>query len=242
MSSHNFLSVFSPEGRLHQVENSFNAVKNEGTTTFAIRGKDTVVVCTQKKVESELIVAESVTHIFNITDSIGAIVTGNLEDAKSMITRLRYQAAEYKYNNGYHIPIKTLSQMYSETSQLMSQYVGYRTMCFVITIVGIDEEDGPQVFKIDPSGFCMGYRAITAGAKEQEGINHFEKLHKKKGFETYETEEALRTAISSISTVIGTDFKKNEIEVGYATADKPYFRKLSEEEIEAHLNVIADEV
>ena len=33
------------------LENALNAVKNEGITTIAIRGKDSVVVCTQKKVE-----------------------------------------------------------------------------------------------------------------------------------------------------------------------------------------------
>jgi 20S proteasome subunit alpha 1 len=113
-------------------------------------------------------------------------------------------------------------------------------MCFVMTIVGIDEEDGPQVFKVDPSGFHMGYSAISAGAKEQEGINHLERLHRKNK-EGYSTEKAIQTAISSICTVIGTDFKATELEVGVATVDKPHFVRLTTEEIDHHMNVLSDE-
>ena len=128
---------------LNSSENALNAVKNEGITTVAIRGKDSVVVCTQKKVEDKLIVADSVTHIFSITDQIGAIVTGNMVDAKNIITRLKMQAAEFKFKHGYRIPVHVLVQKHSEFCQLSTQRVGMRTLCVVITIVGIDEEKGP---------------------------------------------------------------------------------------------------
>ena len=88
-------------------------------------------------------------------------------------------AAEFKYKNGYHIPVHMLVAKHAENCQLATQYVGMRTLCVMLTIVGIDEEKGPQVFKIDPAGFSMGYKAIATGAKEQEAINHLEKLHKK---------------------------------------------------------------
>ena len=109
----------------------------------------------------------------------------------------------------------------------------------MLTIVGIDEEKGPQVFKIDPAGFSMGYKAIATGAKEQEAINHLEKLHKK-WKENYTLDEAIQTAISTLSSVIGADFKASELEVGFASIDRPYFRKLAISDIEKHLNDIAD--
>ena len=58
--------------------------------------------------QDKLIVADSVTHIYNITDSIGAIVTGNMVDAKNIITRLKMAAAEFKFKNGYRIPVHVL--------------------------------------------------------------------------------------------------------------------------------------
>jgi 20S proteasome subunit alpha 1 len=238
-TSSKFLSIFSPEGKLHQIENTYNAVKNYGLTTVAIRGTDSVVVCAEKKVPDKLIVKDSVTNIFKITDTIGVIVTGSVTDAKSLITQYRMMAAEYKFKYGYHIPVHVLASRASERNQFATQFVGIRSMRCVFTFVGIDEEKGPQVFKVDPSGFCVGYKAIAAGTKEQDAINYLEKQYKKKK-EGWSRDEAIQTAIMCLQNVISTDFKSNELEIGIATADDIFFRTLTEEEIEHHLNTIAD--
>ena len=237
--SHKFLSIFSPEGKLHQIENTYNAVKNYGLTTVAVRGKDSVVVCTQKKVPDKLIVDESVSNIFKITDTIGVMVTGSVTDAKALITYYRMIAAEFKFKNGYHIPVHVLAKKASERNQLATQFIGIRSMRTVFTIVGIDEERGPQVFKVDPSGFSMGYKAIAAGTKDQDAINYLEKQYKKKP-EGWNNDEAVQTAIMCLQNVISTDFKANELEIGIATTDDIFFRKMSDQEIDGHLNAIAD--
>ncbi len=46
-------------------------------------------------------------------------------------------------------------------------------------LIGIDEEKGPQVYKCDPAGYYVGYKATAAGAKQQESLNHLEKKLKK---------------------------------------------------------------
>lgn len=56
-----------------------------------------------------MIVEDSITHVFNITDSIGVVMTGNMNDAKAVVKRLRYIAAEFKFKQGYHIPICVLA-------------------------------------------------------------------------------------------------------------------------------------
>ena len=66
------------------MEYAFKAVQQAGTTSIAIRGKDSVVVCCQKKVPDKLIVPASVSNIYYISEDIGAIIIGNPNDARFM--------------------------------------------------------------------------------------------------------------------------------------------------------------
>ena len=83
------MKVFAPDGRIYQIEYAFKAIQSFGQTSVAIRGTDCVVVCTQKKVPDKLIVADSITNIFNISDSIGTVMVGNMQDARIMVTQIR---------------------------------------------------------------------------------------------------------------------------------------------------------
>ena len=61
---------------------------------------------------------------------------------------------------------------------------------------------------------------------------------KKEG--NWDTRETVEAAISVLQTVISSDFKASEIEVGISTASHQQFRKLTEQEIEQFLNDLAD--
>ena len=137
------MKVFAPDGRIYQVEYAFKAISAAGQTSIAIRGTDSVVVCTQKKVPDKLIVPDSVTNIFNISDGIGVVVVGNMNDARVMVGQIRNMAAEFKFKNSYEAPIAVLAQLLGEQLQKYSQYSSIRPFCCMITLVGCDEEKGP---------------------------------------------------------------------------------------------------
>ena len=85
MSFEKLMKVFSPDGRIYQMEYAFKAINMFGMTAIAVRGQDSVVVCTQKKVPDKLIVPSSVTNIFNISDTAGCVIVGNMNDARFII-------------------------------------------------------------------------------------------------------------------------------------------------------------
>lgn len=239
MSFEKLMKVFSPDGRIYQMEYAFKAIHQFGQTSVAVRGLDAVVVCTQKKVPDKLIVADSVSNIFSISDNIGAVIVGNMNDAKFIITWLRHTSAQFKMKNGYMIPVPVLAQKFGHYLQKFSQYAAMRAFCVNTTLVGFDDEFGPQLYRIDPSGQAVGFRAVATGSKEQEATTQLEK-HWKKNEGQWDSKQTVETAIQVLQTVISSDFKANEIEVGISTSTSPKFRKLTEAEIETFLNELAD--
>lgn len=105
--------------------------------------------------------------------------------------------------------------------------------------MSIDDEKGPQVYKVDPAGFMQGYKGCTAGTKEQEATTLLEKAFKKKAGK-FTTDEATEAVIDVLQNVIGSDFKPGDVEVAISTKDNPVFRVLSNTEVEKYLNIIAD--
>lgn len=118
-----------------------------------------------------------------------------------------------------------------------------RPLATVCIFIGIDDEKGPQVYKVDCAGHFLPFFGTASGAKEQEAINFLEKrVDDMKG---YDFDTTIKTAIMCLGSVLGSDFRGNEIEVGVVGADKngeksATFRVLTEDEIEGYLNAIAD--
>ena len=116
------------------------------------------------------------------------------------------------------------------------------------TLISVDSEFGPQLYKCDPAGYYVGYKATASGPKQQEALNHLEKKLKNKDCAEGTWEDVVELAISTLSTVLSVDFKKGELEVGVVGAPKPgrkdeldpSFRQLSEDEIDERLQAISE--
>lgn len=60
------------------------------------------------------------------------------------------------------------------------QAVPHNHLCsLAMILIGPDPEYGPQVFKLDPAGYFVGFHATAAGQKQQEAMNHLEKKWKR---------------------------------------------------------------
>ncbi|KAE9464594.1 hypothetical protein C3L33_03509, partial [Rhododendron williamsianum] len=242
------ITIFSPEGRLFQVEYAFKAVKSAGVTSIGVRGKDSVCVVTQKKVPDKLLDQTSVTHLFPITKYLGLLATGitveydGLGDWTNLyamnvnrVVRIFFMGAHVEYA-GLVSKMKKLSQadarsLVQQARNEAASSVSNMDMKFpwmpwpdVAMVLGIDEE--------------KGLNSSSAGLKEQEAINFLEK--KMKNDPSFSYEETVQTAISALQSVLQEDFKATEIEVGVVRKDNSVFRVLSTEEIDEHLVAISE--
>jgi len=232
------ITVFSPEGNLYQVEYAFKAVKTPGLTSIGVRGKDSVVLVTQKKVADKLLDPASVTNIFKINASIGCVSTGLIADAKNQVQRARHEAAQFEYENGYPIPVEQLAHRTANVAQVYTQHAFMRALGVVAIYGGIDEEKGPSLFRVDPAGHYVGMKACAAGTKEQEANNFLEKKIKENANLTFD--ETVELAVIALQTCVGSDLKPTDLEVAICTKADPVFKKLSVAEIDLHLTRISD--
>lgn len=240
MASHEYqITIFSPEGKLHQIEYAFKAIKSSNLTSIGVRGRDSVAVCIEKKIDDRMIDPVSVTYIHRITSEIGCLVTGRDADGRAWISRLRHESFKYLEENGHQIPVDILAMRAADIAQLYTQKSFMRPYAVELMLFSVDNEKGSQLFKVDPAGHFMGYHAVTSGVKEQEATNHLEKEFRNRGnFNNLSEEETIRVAIESLQNTMGQDFKPTDIEVGVVNSNTKTFKKLSLEEIEAHLQII----
>jgi len=235
------ITIFSPEGRLFQVEYAFKAVRQSGFTSIGVRGKDCVCFVTQKRVQDKLIDPTSVTRMFKITKYIGMLVTGLPADARSVVQQARQQAAEFRFTYGYEVPLDYLTKVLADKAQVYTQHAYMRPLGVISMFIAIDEEKGPTLMKVDPAGYYVGYKAAAVGAKETEAVNFLEKKVKAMPAEGLGYEETCQTAIAALQNVLSEEFKASEMEVGVVRDDGDRgFRILSVEEVDRFLVAISE--
>lgn len=181
-------------------------------------------------------------------------MTGLAADARSQVYRARAEAAEFRYKYGYEITPDALARRLANINQVYTQRAAMRPLGISMILIGIDAEFGPQVFKLDPAGYFVGFHATAAGQKQQEAMNHLEKKWKKLNAgqgqddpgaagRTLARDTVIEMAIEAMSTVHGTDYKPAEIEMGItSTADgeEGAWRVMDEAEVERHLLAYAE--
>jgi proteasome alpha subunit len=170
------ITVFSPDGRLFQVEYAREAVKR-GTTTVGLKYKTGVVLIVDKRITSHLIEPGSIEKIFKIDDHIGCATSGLVADARSLIDRARIDAQINEITYDEKIQVKTLVKKICDFKQTYTQYGGVRPFGTALLVAGYDDT-GPRLFATDPSGALMEYKASSEGSGRNGAMSYFEEHYK----------------------------------------------------------------
>ena len=216
------ITVFSPDGRLFQVEYAREAVKR-GTTAVGITYDKGVLLAVDKSIGTSLIVPESVEKIFQIDEHIGAAASGLVADARRLIEEGRVRAQRNRLAYNEPISVQTLTRNICDLEQSYTQYGGARPFGTTLLIAGINDE--PQLFETDPSGAFTQYVAAGIGIGKREVEKLFEAEYKKGS-----RDEALHLALKGLNSVSEEKIKKESIDVVTIDLDKKY-QKVSKEEI-----------
>jgi proteasome alpha subunit len=217
------ITVFSPDGRLFQVEYAREAVKR-GTTTVGVKFKDGVVLIVDKRLSSKLIEPESIEKIFKIDSHIGCATSGLVADARALVDRARIECQVNAFNYGEDLALESLVKKICDFKQSYTQYGGVRPFGTAMLIAGIDAA-GPHLYETDPSGAMMAYKAGGIGAGRNEVMEVFEK-----GFKENMTQnQAISLGLKALSAANENNLKSDVIEIAIINPEKEFHTLNSDE-------------
>ena len=218
------ITMFSPDGRLLQVEYAKKTVR-QGSTAMGLVCKEGVVLVTDKRIVDSLVVSESVEKIFQIDDHIAATAAGILSDARVLVERAQLRAQQNRVTFDYAIDILTIVKDICNLKQICTQSGGLRPFGVSLLIAGIDDT-GAKLFETDPTVIYFQYKATVIG----EGEPEIEEFLKKEYRDNLSLNDAIKLGMRALYRFIEKDFTYDRIDAAYIGNDTKKLTMLSRAE------------
>jgi len=228
------LTVFSPDGRLFQIEYAREAVKR-GTTSIGIKSKDGVIFAVDKKIKSKLIESSSIEKIFEIDEHIATASSGLVADARRLVDIARNQAQVNKLR--YHEPITVtgLAKYIGDLEQMYTQSGGIRPFGISLIIGGVSDDEC-KIYETDPSGAIVEYKATAIGLGREKALELFEEKYE----DDMPLDNAIDLAIEGIFVATDGKVVDDSVEISVIDKQTAQYRRLNPEEIDKYVKKVIE--
>ena len=218
-------TMYSPDGRIYQVEYAIETVKR-GTLSIGIKCKDGVLLAVEEN-PRVLQVANVTQKIFQVDKHIGVAAAGYIPDARVQVDSARFFSQSNKLTYDEDVEVETVAKHLADQCHQFTQYSGVRPYGVALIIAGVDLKGG-SIYVTDPSGTFVSYAAVAIGAGSDEVTDFLEKNYKNEIM--LEEGAALATAAINLKTE-KTDGGKN-VKMSWVKQDKKIMEKISEADLE----------
>ena len=169
------ITVFSPDGRLYQVEYAIETVRR-GTIAVGVKCKDGIVIAVEEK-PRKLQISKTAQKIFQIDDHVGVAAAGYIPDARSQVDNARFFSQSNKMIYDEPVEVETIAKHLADQCQQFTKYAGVRPFGVALILGGVVNKT-PQLYLTDPSGTYISYDAIAIGANSDQVTDFLEKTYK----------------------------------------------------------------
>ena len=223
------ITVFSPDGRLYQVEYAREAVKR-GTTAVGLKCSGGVLLIVDKRISSRLLEQSSIEKIFKIDEHIAVASSGLVGDARALVDRARVEAQINRVSYNEAIDLEILSKKLCDHMQTYTQFGGARPYGTALLIAGVSEGI-PRLFETDPSGTLLEYKATGIGMGRPAVMKVFDENYN----EELTCSDAIVLGLKALHAATEGKFDVNTVEIGMITVENPKFRKMSRDEVKEYV-------
>jgi proteasome alpha subunit len=226
------ITIFSPDGRLFQVEYALETVKR-GSTVLGIACPEGVVLAAEERTTSRLQDPNFSWKIFEIDEHVGAAISGLGSDARVLINQARIYAQSNKLTYDEPADIEVLSKRVGDVEQMYTQYGGIRPFGVSIIFGGVDKR-GCKVLQTDPSGAVWAYKAASVGAGSETVKGILEKKYR----DDLTLEQAILLAVECLSKVVEGKLEPEKIKIATIPAETKKMTYLSNGEIANYISML----
>jgi proteasome alpha subunit len=223
------ITIFSPEGRLYQVEYALELVKR-GAPVVGIFSPEGVVLAANETPESVLEDPNYFRKIFQFDEHIGVAIAGLSSDARVLLDQGRVYCQSNRLLYDEPADVESLMGVLSDRMQVYTQHGGVRPFGVSMIIAGVDTRGG-KVLTTDPTGSYRGYKARAMGRNADQA----DKLLDERYDEGIPLGGAVKLAIEAVKTASEGEITPDIVKVAVIPKETRTFRRLSEEEVAEHI-------
>jgi len=227
----NDITVWSPQGRIHQIEYAMEAVK-QGSAAVGVKSKTHAVLATLKRAPSEL--SEHQRKIFQIDSHIGIGIAGLTSDGRSLCSFLQSECLAHRWAYEEALPLSRLMSSLGLKLQTSTQRWGRRPFGVGLIVVGADDQ-GPHVYQVMPNAMTYDCKGMAIGARSQSARTYLEKhLDDIQG--AADLDALVHHALQALQDCLpnDTELSVQNTEIAVVGLDRK-FSSLSDEEIQRHV-------
>ena len=218
------ITVFSPDGRLFQVEYAIETVRR-GALAVGIKTSDGVVIAVDEKTK-KLQISNTPQKLFQIDYHLGAAAAGYIPDARVQIDNARFFSQSNKLVYDESVEVATVAKHLADQAHQFTQYGGVRPNGVAMIIAGVDQK-GESIYITDPSGTYVQYSAIAIGSGSDDVNTFLEKYYNK----DMSLEDAASLAIAAINLKADQKEGVNHVKMAKISTESKVFEKVSEEDV-----------
>tara|TARA_Y100000310_G_C20643758_1_gene795430 strand:- start:660 stop:1385 length:726 start_codon:yes stop_codon:yes gene_type:complete len=220
------ITMFSPDGRLLQVEYAKKTVR-QGSTAIGIVCKDGVVLLTDKRITSKLVVSETIEKTFRVDDHIAASAAGIISDARVLVDRAQLKAQQHAVTYDSRIDIISVVKDICDLKQICTQSAGLRPFGVSLLIGGVEEDGSIKLFLTEPYGIYFQQKAAVIG----EGEDELEPILQKKYKPNMSIDDGIRLGLALLKEFLKGDFNFERVDAAYINVAHKRFTKLTDDQL-----------
>jgi len=220
------ITMFSPDGRLLQVEYAKKTVR-QGSTAIGIACKDGIVLVTDKRITSKLLVPEAIEKNFQVDDHIAVTAAGIISDARVLVDRAQVKAQQHSVTYDTKIDILSIVKDICDLKQVCTQSAGLRPFGVSLLVGGVEEDGTVKLFLTEPYGLYFQYKATVIGEGETEVDAFLQKRYKP----NLSVDDGLRLGLEAMKQFLKEDFNFDRVDAVVVRQSDKRFQKLSNDEL-----------